>query len=93
MGVATVTQNTRTYASYELKKMKRNRQWDWMTRGKTESVSIRCFFIGQFVFNHVLVFFVFVFCFFLHHNVVYSKSPVYNNLNGPGVNIKGPCFT
>jgi hypothetical protein len=22
-----------------------------------------------------------------------EKSPVYNNLNGPGVNIKGPCFT
>jgi hypothetical protein len=31
--------------------------------------------------------------FFFHHNIVYSKSPVYNNLNGPGVNIKGPCFT
>jgi hypothetical protein len=28
--------------------------------------------------------------FFFHHNIVYSKSPVYNNLNGPGVNIKGP---
>jgi hypothetical protein len=27
------------------------------------------------------------FLFFLHHNIVYSKSPVYNNLNGPGVNI------
>jgi hypothetical protein len=27
------------------------------------------------------------FFFFLHHNIVYSKSPVYNNLNGPGVNI------
>ena len=26
-------------------------------------------------------------------NIVYSKSPAYNNLNGPGVNIKGPCFT
>ena len=34
--------------------------------------------------------FVFCFCFF-HHNIVYSKSPVYNNLNGPRVNIKGPC--
>ena len=22
-------------------------------------------------------------CFFLHHNIVDSKSPVYNNLNGP----------
>ena len=31
--------------------------------------------------------------FFLHHNIVYSKSPVYNNLNGPGAHIKGPCFT
>jgi hypothetical protein len=30
---------------------------------------------------------------FLYQNIVYSKSPVYNNLNGPGVNIKGPCFT
>jgi hypothetical protein len=29
----------------------------------------------------------------LHHNIVYSKSPVYNNLNGPGVNIIGPSFT
>ena len=36
---------------------------------------------------------IFFFSFFLHHNIVYSKSPVYNNLNGPGVNIKGPCFT
>jgi hypothetical protein len=35
----------------------------------------------------------FFFFFFLHHNIVYSKFPVYNNLNGPGVNIKGPCFT
>jgi hypothetical protein len=26
-------------------------------------------------------------------NIVYSKSPVYNNINGPGVDIKGPCFT
>jgi hypothetical protein len=33
------------------------------------------------------------FFFLLHHNIVYSKSPVYTNLNGPGVNIKGPCFT
>jgi hypothetical protein len=24
--------------------------------------------------------------FYLHHNIFYSKSPVYNNLNGPGVN-------
>jgi hypothetical protein len=40
-----------------------------------------------------LKFFVFVFAFFLYHNIVYSKSPVYNNLNGPGVNIKCPCFT
>jgi hypothetical protein len=31
--------------------------------------------------------------FFLHHNIVYSKSPVYNNLNGPGVNIKCPSFS
>ena len=37
------------------------------------------------------VFCLFVF-FFLHHNIVYSKSPVYNNLNGPGVNIKGPMY-
>ena len=29
----------------------------------------------------------------LHHNIVYSKSPVYNNLNGPGAHIKGPCLT
>jgi hypothetical protein len=29
----------------------------------------------------------------VHHNIFYSKSPVYNSLNGPGVNIKGPCFT
>jgi hypothetical protein len=29
----------------------------------------------------------------IFYNIVYSKSPVYNNLNGPGVNIKGPCFT
>jgi hypothetical protein len=28
-----------------------------------------------------------------YHNIVYSKSPVYNNLNGPGVNIKDLCFT
>jgi hypothetical protein len=33
------------------------------------------------------------FVFFPPHNIVYSKSPIYNNLNGPGVNIKGPCFT
>ena len=37
--------------------------------------------------------FFFFFFFFFYHNIVYSKSPVYNNLNGPGVNIKGPCFT
>jgi hypothetical protein len=38
---------------------------------------------------------VFCFCFYflLYHNIVYSKSLFYNNLNGPGVNIKGPCFT
>jgi hypothetical protein len=30
--------------------------------------------------------------FLLHHNIVYSKSPVYNNLNGPEVNIKGPIL-
>ena len=36
--------------------------------------------------------FLFVCLFFLHHNIVYSKSPVYNNLNGPGVNIKGPMY-
>ena len=34
----------------------------------------------------------FFFILFFFHNIVYSKSPVYNNLNGPGVNIKGPCF-
>jgi hypothetical protein len=32
------------------------------------------------------------FVLFLHHNIVYSKSPVYNNINGPGVDIKGPCL-
>jgi hypothetical protein len=31
--------------------------------------------------------------FFLHHNIVYSKSPVYNNLNDPGAHIKCHCFT
>jgi hypothetical protein len=28
--------------------------------------------------------------FILHHNIVYSKSHVYNNLNDPGAHIKGP---
>ena len=32
-----------------------------------------------------------VFTHIFFHNIVYSTSPVYNNLNGPGVNIKGPC--
>jgi hypothetical protein len=45
---------------------------------------------GDFGYNICILFF---FSFFLHHNIVYSKSPVYNNLNDPGVNIKGPCFT
>ena len=30
--------------------------------------------------------------FFLHHNIVYSKSPVYNNINGTGAHIKGTCL-
>ena len=36
---------------------------------------------------YISFFFVFV---FLHHNIVYSKSPVNNNLNGPGADFKGP---
>jgi hypothetical protein len=30
--------------------------------------------------------------FFLHHNIVYSKSPVYNNINDTGAHIKGTCL-
>lgn len=25
--------------------------------------------------------------------MVYSKMPIYNNLHGPGLHIKGPCYT
>jgi hypothetical protein len=53
-------------------------------------VSSNCVYYNE-MYGHILQHG--FFSVFFHHNIVYSKSPVYNNLNGPGVNIKGPYFT